>query len=345
MQPISTKFTQLLNLKSPVVSAPMNFASTPSLAVAVSAAGGLGMIAGGPNSSTQIKEQLHAVRMSLNIPSNHSIPVGVGLVGWILDKTEISTEARIPCVLEEMPAAIWLAFGVDLGKYVAQVRAYDANRAYKTRVFVMVNSVSEAIRAANVWKVDVIVVQGVEAGGHCHSQAPPLFTLLQAVRDVIPCTGPCILATGGVSSGAQIAALLTMGADGVVLGTRFMYTHECMYPDAVKDVLVECPLGSTIRGHMFDEALALPFKVEWPEGINGRGIANKVVDDASEGLTIEERIRRVEDAQSRGETDRLIIWAGVGVGLVKTIGRTADVFAQLHEDAVTALKNSRRLLG
>ncbi|KAJ6567344.1 2-nitropropane dioxygenase [Mycena vulgaris] len=344
MEPISTKFTQLLNLRSPLVSAPMNFASTPSLAAAVSAGGGLGMISGGPNSSTQIKEQLRAVRTSLNIAANHPIPIGVGFVGWILDKSEMSDDLRIPSVLEEMPTAIWFAFGKDLGKYVAQVRAYDAKRAHKTCVFVMVNSVSEALCAANEWKVDVVVVQGIEAGGHGHSKSPPLFLLLQAVRDTLPLDGPCILATGGVSTGAQIAALLTLGADGVVLGTRFLYTHECTYSDAMKSVLIECGLGSTIRGHMFDEALALPFKVEWPQGVNGRGIANKVVDDAAEGLTIEERIKRVEDAQSRGETDRLIIWAGEGVGLVKTIESTADVFHQLHEDTVATLKNSRGLI-
>jgi hypothetical protein len=55
---------------------------------------------------------------------------------------------------------VWFAFGNDLGKYIAQVRAYDAQRAHKTIVFVIVNSVADALRAANDWKVDVLVVQG-----------------------------------------------------------------------------------------------------------------------------------------------------------------------------------------
>ncbi|KAJ7179556.1 2-nitropropane dioxygenase [Mycena filopes] len=346
MEPIVTKFTKLLNLKSPLVSAPMTWATTPSLAAAVSKAGGLGMIAGGPHSPIQMKEQLRAVRASLDIPDGVPVPVGVGLIGWILDKTEITEDPRIPAVLEEMPTAIWFAFGAEVGKYVAQVRAYDSNRPHKTCIFVMVHSVEEALRAANVWKVDVIVVQGIEAGGHGHSKAPPLLTFLQAVKNSLPPGGPCILAAGGISSGEHIAGLLTMGADGVVLGTRFLYTHECMYSEAMKSVLVSCAAGScsTVRGKMFDEVFVLPFKVEWPQGINGRGIANKIADDVAEGLSIEERIRRVEEAKAKGETDRLVIWAGEGVGLVKEIESTADVFRELHENAVASLKNSRLLL-
>ncbi|KAJ7087265.1 2-nitropropane dioxygenase [Mycena belliarum] len=348
MEPICTKLTQLLDLRSPIVSAPMAFASTPSLAAAVSAAGGLGMIAGDPTSLAHVKEQLNAVRASLNISKNQPIPVGVGFIGWRLDKPEVSGDGPISCkllnVLEEMPVAIWLAQGVDMGKYVAQIRAYDANRAHKTCVFVMVNCLDEALCAANDWKADVIVVQGIEAGGHCHSKAPPLLTLLEAVRTAIPSSGPCILAAGGVSSGAQIAALLTMGADGVVLGTRFVCTHECMYPDSVKNLLVESGIGSTTCGTIFDEVIVMPFKVEFPEGFNGRGITNKIVDDASAGLSIEERRKRVHDAKTRGDTDRMVIWAGEGVGLIKKTESTADVFAQLHRGAVATLERSRRLL-
>ena len=92
------------------------------------------------------------------------LPTGVGFLGWILDKTEISDDPRIPEVLDELPAAIWFAFGTNLGKYVEQVRAYDEKRdpekPHKTLVFVIVNSVEDALRAANEWKVDVLVVQG-----------------------------------------------------------------------------------------------------------------------------------------------------------------------------------------
>lgn len=116
----------------------------------------------GFESSETLRKQLHYVRSKLNVAAGILIPTGVGLLGWILDKTEVSDDPRIPAVLDELPAAIWFAFGTNLGKYVEQVRAYDEKREkpHKTLVFVIVNSVEDALRAANEWKVDVLVVEG-----------------------------------------------------------------------------------------------------------------------------------------------------------------------------------------
>jgi nitronate monooxygenase len=112
------------------------------------------------HSSASLKASLQSVRTKLNLQANSPVPVGVGFLGWILDNTETSDDPRIVPVLDELPAAVWFAFGNDLGKYIAQVQAYDAKRAHKTIIFVIVNSIADALRAANEWKVDVLVVQG-----------------------------------------------------------------------------------------------------------------------------------------------------------------------------------------
>ena len=108
----------------------------------------------------QIRTSLQDLRKRLSIPSDAPIPIGVGLVGWVLDKTEVTEEPMIPAVLAERPKAVWFAFGNDLGQYVRQVRAYDATRDHKTLVFVCVNTTEEAKIAAEDWKVDVLVAQG-----------------------------------------------------------------------------------------------------------------------------------------------------------------------------------------
>ena len=87
--------------------------------------------------------------------------MGVGLIGWILDNTEASDDPRINAVLDELPQALWFAFGVDLGRYIKQVHDYDAKRGRKTLIFVIVNTVEEAVRTTHEWKVDVLVAQGV----------------------------------------------------------------------------------------------------------------------------------------------------------------------------------------
>ncbi|TFK40362.1 2-nitropropane dioxygenase, partial [Crucibulum laeve] len=310
------------DVKVPIVSAPMYYASTPELASAVTSAGGFGFIAAGFETTQALKQQLQTVRTNLNIPAGKPIPAGVGLLGWILDmtKSESSNDSRITAILEEMPIAIWFAFGTDLGKYIAQVRAYDAKRTHKTIIFVIVNSVADATRAANEWKVDVLVVQGIEAGGHGGERAPPLLNLLQSVISAIP-HGPVIIGAGGISTGAQIAALLTLGADGVVLGTRFLFTHECMFTDNMKRVLMRADLNATERSHVFDEVNRTGI---WPEGIDGRAISNAILIDYRAGLGLEERLKKYDEGKAKGEEDRLVIWAGVGAGHVQDI-RNASV--------------------
>ena len=111
---------------------------------------------------------MRSIRQALGVPTDSPVPTGVGLLGWILDTTESSDDPRLPAVLEEMPSVIWFAFGTDLGKYISQVRTYDAKRSHQTLIFVIVNSVEEAQRAATEWKVDCIVVQGTSfTRTHC----------------------------------------------------------------------------------------------------------------------------------------------------------------------------------
>lgn len=162
------------------------------------------------------------------------------------------------------------------------------------------------------------LVTGCEAGGHGSSTSPPLFTLLQAVLNVIP-DGPPVIAAGGITTGAQVAALLTMGAAGVALGTRFLYTTECAYSDEMKSVLLDANLGATVRSLVFDEMLGLLPRITWPEGIDGRAIANDLVVDYTKGMSMDERKRKFEDGKGKGEKERMLVWAGAGVGLVSEI--------------------------
>lgn len=112
----------------------------------------------GNDPSNKLAQAIDEARAASDQDKRHL--VGMGFVGWVLDEFNTASDPRLTTVLDKAPVAIWLAFGSDLGKYVAQVRAHDATRDHKTLVFVNVNTVDEALRAANEWKVDVLVVQG-----------------------------------------------------------------------------------------------------------------------------------------------------------------------------------------
>ncbi|KAF8073467.1 2-nitropropane dioxygenase [Lyophyllum atratum] len=313
------------DVKLPILSAPMAFASAADLASSVTAASAFGFMGAGFLSSEELKRNLRVIRKKLDVGDTDPVPVGIGFIGWILEHTEASEDPRINAILEEKPVAIWFAFGLDLGKYVAQVREYDAKREHKTVIFVNVNSVEDALRAANEWKVDVLVAQGmiahrrIEAGGHGGSEAPPLLTLLQAILQALP-DGPLVVAAGGVSTGSQAAALLTMGAAGVVLGTRFLFTTECTYPPEKKDALLQAGLNSTTRTLAFDE---VGRTMGWPPKHDGRAIANHIIRDVEEGLDLEQRLQKFDESAASGDSSRLIVWAGVGVGLTNKITSAA----------------------
>ncbi|KAK7442213.1 hypothetical protein VKT23_016184 [Stygiomarasmius scandens] len=341
MQQIQTALTRLLGISTPIVLAPMGAVVSPEMAAAVTLAGGFGFLGAALATSVQIKQRIQAVRKILGAVPEAPLPIGVGVIGWCLDKTELGEDPLIPTILAERPKAIWLAFGDNLGRYVKTVREYDANRNFRTLIFVIVNSVEDATKAANVWGVDVLVAQGIESGGHGGSKAPTLSILLTAILRVIPQNGPVVIGAGGIATGAQIASLLTTGASGVALGTRFLFTHEAQYSAASKEVLLAAGIHSTERSMAFDEVNRT---MGWPRDIDGRAIANKIMDDLKEGISLKERMERHDSGKENGEKDRLVVWAGMAVGLTDQLKCTADVVKELHEETLEFLKRAASLI-
>ncbi|KAK6974310.1 2-nitropropane dioxygenase [Favolaschia claudopus] len=326
MQPIETPLTQRLGIKIPIVSAPMAFASTPELAAGASRI----------DSSKLLTSKIQKVRKLLNTAPGQPVPLAIGFIGWILEMTESSDDPRLDAVLNEVPAAVWFAFGLDLWKYIDQVHAHDRKTGRKTFIFVMVHSVDDA-RQAKEKGVDAVVVQGIEAGGHGRDESPPLLTLLAAVlseRRKWTDGGPLVLAAGGITTGADIANLLKIGADGAVLGTRFLFTHECEYSAAQKNVILKAGPDSTVRTLAFDDVGRTN---GWPPNYDGRAISNEVMSDLDAELSLDERRRRFDESARNGDDSRLVVWAGVGVALVNEISSAADVLRSLHQDTIDHL--------
>lgn len=164
-----------------------------------------------------------------------------------------------------------------------------------------------------------LYLAGFEAGGHGHANSPTTISLVQGVLLALPAHRPSVIAAGGITTGAQIAAYLTLGADGVVIGSRLLFSHECEYTAAMKEELIKADLHGTIRSYAFDDVFRTAF---WPEGIDARALKNKIIDDYKEGLSLEVRLQRYDDDKANGRSDRLAIWAGEGVGLLGKIEYT-----------------------
>ncbi|KII85788.1 hypothetical protein PLICRDRAFT_115422 [Plicaturopsis crispa FD-325 SS-3] len=344
MSRIGTKLTRLLDLRLPIVSACMANGSGGALAGEVTAAGGLGFLAiGYRQSAEKLKGELELARRALSLSPSDRLPIGVGALGWLMEEPGSNVWEQLTLVLDEGVKAVWLSCGRDLGKWINLVREHDrrSGREPKTAIFAQIGTVEQALVAVNDWKVDVVVAQGSESGGHGYASAPPLNVLIPSILAALPDDAPPILAAGGLSNGAQVAAMLTLGASGAVLGTRFLATPESLYSEAQKQALVSATATSTLRSMAFDRARGT---MGWPDGIDGRGIRNKMVDEAESGASDEELMRNASQRAKDGDLDGVVIWAGAGVGLVDAIKPAQEIVRELRESAVKHLEVSSALV-
>ena len=281
-----------------------------------------------------LRHELFCARSLLQSDQDLSIPlsIGVGFLGWTLELPDSQDVELLTIALENHVKAVWFAFGDHTNRWLQLVRDHDqrsgANR--KTLVFVQISSVDEAEVAIRDWRVDVIVAQGSvcpslgrtefssdvvlfpgnEAGGHGRSSAPPLLTLVPSIVSVLPKPGPILLAAGGLSHGAHVAAMLTLGVSGVVLGTRFLLTPESLYSDVQKKALINA--SSTVRTMAFDYVRNT---LGWPSGVDGRALHNLTVEEFDKGVSLDQ----VKNRYSSEDPSRVVVWSGTGVALMSVI--------------------------
>lgn len=371
----------LPSVKTPVVLGAMAGASGGDLAGAVSAAGGFGFIGAGyltpPTLQTEVKKaytQLSIPHSSL-LSSGKRADFGIGILVWRL--TELNDGKRphqsppnqtvanfLEVIVKARPRAIWLSFGdedelmswqnvlVDLdAKLNADLKGKDHEQV---KWFIMIGREQEMQSAVEKCRCDVLIVQGCEAGGHGHSQAPPLSALLSDVLKRLPTlkpnnpgnTTPPVLGAGGLADGRSLASLLAAGCAGGVYGTRFVLTPESTYSQVQKEELVKAKSSATLRTFAFDDARGT---LGWPEGTDGRGLRNKTVEEYESDLQqqvkegkenpegAKRRMERYKQAAKENDTDRIVIWAGTGVGAMEAIVPARKVVQNITEEAVEAL--------
>ncbi len=244
-----TSLTELFGLQHPIILAPMGAIAGGALAAAVTRAGGLGLIGPGYLGADWIDREFAAAG---------NTRVGVGFITWDLDRSP----QRLAAALAHKPAAVMLSFG-DAKPYV------DAVKKAGAKLILQVQSVAAAKQAASLG-ADVVIAQGIEGGGHGADPGAgrSLLPLLPAVVDAL---APLpVVAAGGIADGRGIAAALTHGAAGVLIGTRFYVTSESLGHDNAKRRIVESSGDTTVRTHVFDIARDIP----WPREYTGRAIAN-----------------------------------------------------------------------
>ncbi len=315
---LRTRICALLGIEHPIVLGGMGGATSPELVAAVSTAGGLGVL----GSTRQNPEEL--ARDVATIRAATTRPFGLNLLLFL------ERPGQYDALLAARPKVIstaWAAVEQDLGGYVARAHAVGALAMH------MISTVAEAKVAARAG-VDIIVAQGTEGGGHIGLMGTmPLVPMVVSAVAPIP-----VLAAGGVADGRGLAAALALGADGVLLGTRFLATDEAPIAKGFKQAILDSDGHDTLVTDIPDVASGNT----WP-GAYVRVRRNRFIEEWM-GRDNELRRRRAEvsaqirEAAQAGDPDRGAVMIGQTAGLIDRIEPAGDLVRRISRDAEAILR-------
>ena len=278
--------------------------ATPDLAVAVAAAGGLGMLSGTIGHDA-LSAQLDAVPPDATIGVNFLVP--------FLDLPALEeASARSPYV-----EFFWGEPDHDLVEVV---------HSEGVRAGWQVGSAAEA-RAAQEAGCEVIVAQGIEAGGHVRGTVG-LLPLLEEVRTAVDLP---VIAAGGIGTGRAMAAALVAGADAVRVGTRFVASTECGAHPAYVDALIRSGADDTVVTTAFGDG--------WPDAphrvLKSAIAAGEALGDAQSWDT------SWPATSAGGHIEARALYAGQSVGAVRAGQSAREIVVELVEEAEHLLSGAK----
>ncbi|HCC85807.1 MAG: hypothetical protein XD92_0176 [Proteiniphilum acetatigenes] len=221
---IQNSICSLFGIRYPVIQGGMVWCSGWRLAAAVSNGGGLGLIGAGSMHPDTLREHINRCRQATDKPFGVNIPLMYPQIDEIMQ-----------IVMDEQVSVIFTSAG-NPSTWTAQLKNQGITVAH-------VVSSSRFARKAEEAGVDAIVAEGFEAGGHNGREESTTLTLIPQVRAA---TELPLMAAGGIATGAAMAAVFALGADGVQVGTRFALTVESSASEAFKQRCIELKEGDTI---------------------------------------------------------------------------------------------------
>jgi len=308
--------SERLGIDYPIMLAGMGGVSASRLVAAVSNAGGLGVIGGAMMSPRLLREEIRAVRTLTDRP------FGVDLLAP--DPEAIRPHLQ---VVYEEGVRVFVAGLAVPEAFIGEMHDKDM------LVLVMVGKVRHAEKAVQAG-ADILVAQGTEAGGHTG-----LIGGMALIPQVVDAVSVPVLAAGGIVDGRGMVAAMALGAQGVVVGTRFIATHEAAAADVYRKTLVESEAPATVRTRCYTGKPARALRNRYTDSWEARGeqiqpFPLQAMHSVSEG---------VMDYTGRTEADpdRTFMPAGQGIGSIREIKSAAEVFADILESARVVCESMR----
>jgi len=315
----------------------------PALAVAVTRAGGIGFIGPGAKPADLdgfLSESRRLLEASPSITHGSMQPIGIGIQTFDAD-ISIASQA----IQKHKPSAVWLFAPRDgqseLDDWIASIKKASS----ETQIWIQVGSVADATKAARAASPpDVLVLQGSDAGGHGLARGAGIISLLPEAADALRDTSIPLIAAGGIVDGRGVAAALSIGAAGAVMGTRFLASKEAKISKGYQEDVLRTVDGgqNTVRTKLYDE---LAGRADWPSIYDGRNIVNRSVVDRDSGMDFVENQKLYKEALTLGDlgwgpNGRLTAYVGSGVGLIHDVAAAAEIVGTSREEAGESLQEA-----
>jgi len=311
---LHTPICDLFGITYPIVLAGMGGVSMHKLVAAVSNAGGLGVIGAATLDAASLRREIRLTRELTDKP------FAVDLLAPIPDMIR----PQMQVVFEEN-VKIFVA-----GLAVPQ-EFIDEMHERGMIVVVMIGKVRHAVKSAQAG-ADVVAAQGTEAGGHTGE-----IGALALVPQVVDAVRIPVLAAGGIADGRQLVAALALGAQGVVVGTRFIATPEAHAAPKYREAIVHSGEADTIRTRCYTGKPARTIRNRYNESWERRTeeiqpFPMQVMHSAREG------VMDYMGNQGDADPDRYFMPAGQGMGLIRTVKPVAEVMTDFVREAEEVLR-------
>ncbi|MDE0046587.1 MAG: nitronate monooxygenase [bacterium] len=327
MPKLTTPLCRMLGITAPILQAPV--ASSPDLAIAVSQAGGLGILPITWAETDTLRQTLAMMRTRTAMPFAANIVIPL-MDTMQLANLDLTLDAGIPVVS---------TFYGDPSPLIPRIHDAGALAMHT------VGSAEEARRVVDQG-VDIVVAQGIEAGGHVWGTVATMV-LVPAVVDAVPATP--VVAAGGIADGRGLAAILTLGAQAAWIGTRLLLARESDAHPAWRERVVAARETDTVLSEVFDGG--------WPDAphrclLNDtleawhaagepppgeRPNEGEVIGHDGPGAAIERYSIENPTADTTGAVTSMALYAGQSAGLARGEETAAEIMATMVEEAESIL--------
>jgi len=310
---LRTPICDRLGIKHPIVLAGMGGVSLHKLAAAVSNAGGLGVIGGATLDADRLREEIQQTRELTDKP------FAVDLLAPIPDMIR----PQMQVVFDEN-IRIFVAGLAVPQEFIAEMHERGMI------VIVMIGKVRHAIKSEQAG-ADIVAAQGTEAGGHTGEIGG--FALVPQVVDAVKIP---VLAAGGIADGRGLVAALALGAQGVVIGTRFIATTEAQAAPAYQKAILQSGEADTIRTRCYTGKPARTIRNPYAESWEGRGTEIKPFPYQA-AYSFQQGVMDYMGIAGDADPERSFMPAGQGMGLIRGIKPAGEVLSDIVREAETVL--------